>query len=634
MLESLLFLLIVLPFLAGLAIRLAPGGALRSGLVAATVVLTAACSLSLLGHGEFAAHPGDLLGFIPVRGLIALADFALLFLILYYAFKLDSLLIKLLTAFQVIMLAVLEFGMVDHGAKFPTFFADNLSLIMVLVISLVGGLICIYALPYMREHEKHLGLKQTRQPRFFMFLILFLGAMNGLVLANDLTFFYFFFEVTTLCSFLLIAHDDTDEAWASAKRALLLNGVGGAAFVLAMVWSYAAAGTLSIQALVTSGSMAGAMLVPMAFFCLAGFTKAAQMPFQSWLLGAMVAPTPTSALLHSSTMVKAGVYLVLRFAPAFAGTFLSDSVAVIGAFTFVAAAALAVGQSNAKKILAYSTISNLGLIIACAGINTPQAITAGVLLLIFHAASKGLLFCCVGHIEQHIHSRDIEDMRGLSAAMPRAAMITIIGILTMMLPPFGVLLSKWMAIEAAAGNLVVIVLLALGSALTVFIYARWAGNLMSAPYKAKPMPSTLGFANGLSLVLLAGGAVVLSLLAPVLYTNLVLPDLTATPYQVVGGTLDSPVGAFAVYPLFLALGIAFLIGLRAVLKARSRELSPPYMSGVQLDDSSGFKGPMGLPVKMSAGNYYLASVFGEDRLTFWINIGAAMLLALMIGGAL
>ncbi len=194
------------------------------------------------------------------------------------------------------------------------------------------------------------------------------------------------------------------------------------------------------------------MLVGKGLICFAGFTKAAQVPFQSWLLGAMVAPTPVSALLHSSTMVKAGVYVVLRMAPAYAGSFVSDGVALCGAFTFLACAALAIGQSNGKKILAYSTISNLGLIIACAGINTPAATAAAIFLIIFHAVSKALLFLCVGTIEQRIGSRDIEDMRGLAARMPQTAWITITGILTMLLPPFGVLMASGWPSSRPRGN--------------------------------------------------------------------------------------------------------------------------------------------------------------------------------------
>ena len=135
-----------------------------------------------------------------------------------------------------------------------------------------------------------------------------------------------------------------------------------------------------------------ALTIPLALIAVAGLTKAAQMPFSTWLTGAMVAPTPVSALLHSSTMVKAGVYLLVLFAPLFSQTWVGVFLALIGAFTFVVTSALAISQSNAKKVLAYSTIANLGLITACAGIGTPEAIMAAILLIIFHAVSKALLF--------------------------------------------------------------------------------------------------------------------------------------------------------------------------------------------------------------------------------------------------
>ncbi|EPR44065.1 NADH/Ubiquinone/plastoquinone (complex I) [Desulfovibrio sp. X2] len=632
MLETLLFLLIVFPILGGLACYIVPTRLLRGAVIVGTCALTAAAAVALLMHGSSQTTPESLF-LIPVRGLITLLDFALLGVILWYAFRLKNGLLKVIFGFQIVALAFYELFQAHH-TNAQTFYVDTLSIIMVLVVSIVGSLICLYAIPYMKAHEEHLHLEKSRQPRFFLFLVGFLGAMNGLVLADDISFVYFFFEITTFCSFMLIGHDQTDEAKKNATRALVLNGVGGVAFVLGMIGIYASAQTMSIQELLHSGSIAPGLLFAVSLICLAGFTKAAQLPFQSWLLGAMVAPTPVSALLHSSTMVKAGVFLVLRFAPIYAGTFLGTAVAVCGSFTFVAAAALAVGQSNAKKILAYSTISNLGLMIACAGLGTAQAITAGVLLLVFHAVSKGLLFCCVGHIEQHIGSRDIEAMRGLSATMPRAALITIAGLITMMLPPFGVLLSKWMAIEAAGHNLFVIIMLAVGSALTVLIYARWGGNLMSAPYKAEPKHPAMPVLTAIPLLSMAIGALVLSLAAPLLYTRLVMPLLASAPYQVAEGTLTSPVGAFAIYPLFLLLAVAFFFAMRAVLRSKETRYIPPYFAGINLPDSSGFTGPLGAPVAYESSNYYLTAIFGEDKLTLWINMGAAMLLAMMIGGAL
>ncbi|WP_284690215.1 NADH-quinone oxidoreductase subunit 5 family protein, partial [Salidesulfovibrio brasiliensis] len=350
---------------------------------------------------------------------------------------------------------------------------DNLTVIMVLIISVIGSLICLYALPYMKAHEEHQKLEMSKQPRFFLFLVLLIGVMNGLVLTNNLLWLYLFFEMTTFCSFVLIGHDENVRSPRNALRALWMGSCGGLFLLGGIVLLYLKTGSLDIQTLIATTNASPAVLFAVGLICVGGFVKAAQMPFQSWLLGAMVAPTPVSALLHSSTMVKAGVYIVLRFAPMYEGSFLSYGIALCGAFTFVACAALAIGQNNGKRILAYSTISNLGLIMACAGINTPLAITAAIMLIIFHAVSKALLFLCVGTIEQEIGSKNIEDMRGLFTRLPRTATITMIGILSMLLPPFGVLMSKWMALEAASSHLVVIILLALGSALTVVYWARW-----------------------------------------------------------------------------------------------------------------------------------------------------------------
>jgi ech hydrogenase subunit A len=349
----------------------------------------------------------------------------------------------------------------------------------------------------------------------------------------------------------------------------------------------------------------------------------------------MVAPTPVSALLHSSTMVKAGVFVVLRFAPAFAGTFLSTGVAVCGAFTFLACAALGIGQSNGKKILAYSTVANLGLIICCAGINTPLALTAAIILILFHAISKSLLFLCVGTIEQSIGSRDIEDMRGLYGSNPRTALITIIGILTMMLPPFGVLLGKWMAMEASAdSNIFIVVMLALGSAMMVVYLARWAGSMMGTREpgaKAESQP----LLTRLPLMTLCLGAVVLSLASPWIYNSMLAPWIGSAPFVVGFGSLESAHGTFVVVPLFLALGLGLLYAVKAASGYRRVKIMPPYVSGANSASGDGaYVGPMNGDVPFSTGNLYLGEMFAEPKLTPIFNALAVALIVLMLGGAL
>ena len=632
--SNLLTLLILLPVVAALVCYFVRSSAVRNLTVVATGAILTAASLGLLGQGTFEPLAvGSFLG-ISSDFLVTVLDFALLGVIFFYGIKHKNLLIQGFTLAQVALLAWFEVVMVEHAAV-PALSGDQLSLIMVLIVSIIGSLIAIFAIPYMKEHEEHLKLKKSRQPQFFFFLLLFLGAMNGLVLANNILWLYFFFEVTTLCSFMLIGHDATEIATRNSVRALWMNSLGGVAFVIGMMLVYMKTSTLDVSTILAGGPQGALMVTGVGFLCLAGFTKAAQIPFQSWLLGAMVAPTPVSALLHSSTMVKAGVYVILRFAPAFAGTLLSDGVAICGAFTFVACAALAIGQSNGKKILAYSTVSNLGLIICCAGINTPLAITAAVLLIIFHAVSKSLLFLCVGTIEQAIGSRDIEDMRGLYAKYPRTALITIIGILTMLLPPFGVLMAKWMAMEAAASNIYVIIMLAMGSALTVVYWARWGGSLM-ASRDAGAAPEKQAVLTRLPLVTLCLGAVVLALGAPVIYNSMLAPMFKAAPFTVTFGCLDKATGSFAVVPLFIVLGLGMLFAAKAASGFRKAKIMPPYAAGANVvgDNDGAYVGPMNGTVEFSAGNMYLGELFAEGKLTPIFNALAIALIVLMLGGAL
>jgi len=631
--SNLLLLLILMPAVAALVCYFVRSSAVRTLTVVATGAILMAASLGLLGQGTFEPLAvGSVLG-ISSDFLVTVLDFALLGVIFFYGIKHKNLLIQVFTLAQAALLVWFEVVMVEHAAV-PALVGDQLSLIMVLVISIIGSLICIFAIPYMKEHEEHLHLKKSRQPQFFFFLLLFLGAMNGLVLSNNILWMYFFFEVTTFCSFVLIGHDATEIATKNSVRALWMNSFGGLAFVIGMVMVYMKTGTLDIFAILAAGPQGALMVTGIGFICLAGFTKAAQIPFQSWLLGAMVAPTPVSALLHSSTMVKAGVFVLLRFAPAYVGTFLSTGVAICGAFTFVACAALCIGQSNGKKILAYSTVSNLGLIVCCAGINTPLALTAAVMLIIFHAISKSLLFLCVGTIEQAIGSRDIEDMRGLYAKFPRTAMITIIGILTMLLPPFGVLMCKWMAIEASADtNIFIITMLAMGSALTVVYWARWGGSLMSSREEGAPAEKQATLTR-LPLTILCLGAVVLSCAAPWIYNSMLAPMFKVAPFTVSFGSLNAATGSFAVVPLFIALGLGVLFAAKAATGFRKARIMPPYLAGANAAEDGTYIGPMNGDVPFSAGNMYLGELFAEGKLTPIFNALAIGLIALMLGGAL
>ena len=361
-------------------------------------------------------------------------------------------------------------------AEAPHMLADRLALVMCVIIAFVGGLICIFAVGYMKGYHAHNPKVADRRYFFFSMLFLFLGAMYGLVLSQNLIWMYFFWEITSVISFLLIGYTRTDEAIHNSFKALWMNLLGGLGFAAAISILAFTGGNVQLSYAVEHGS---AMVL--ACLSLAALTKSAQLPFSNWLFGAMVAPTPSSALLHSATMVKAGVYLLIRLSPAFHGSLVGFMVSMIGGFTFIVTSMMAISQNDAKKVLAFSTISNLGLIVACAGIGVKETVWGAIFLMIFHAVSKSMLFQSVGSTENCLHSRDIEDMHGLLLKLPKLAYIMGIGIAGMYLAPFGMLISKWVALKAFvdSGNVLLVLFIAYGSATTMFYWTKWLSKLIS-----------------------------------------------------------------------------------------------------------------------------------------------------------
>ena len=262
-----------------------------------------------------------------------------------------------------------------------------------------------------------------------------------------------------------------------------MNLAGGIGFLVALWCCALTVGTLLVLRVPAVIGQNNPALTTLAVTALAfaGITKAAQMPFQTWLLGAMVAPTPTSALLHSSTMVKAGVFLLVKLAPVFhVSPAPAVMVMLVGGITFALCSFMAISQSNAKRVLAYSTIANLGLITACAGVGTAEAVWAACFLILFHAIAKSLLFLCVGTAEHHIGSRDIESMDLLFDRMPRLARFMMLGIMCMFIAPFGMLLAKWATLVSFVDTrqVALIIILAFGSAATFMFWAKWLGQAL------------------------------------------------------------------------------------------------------------------------------------------------------------
>lgn len=628
---------ILLPVVAAVLIYVIRQYHVRGAIVVITAIALIINSILLLLHGADKFTPANVELWDQV---ITVLDYFILIFYIYAGISLRNWLVLLFALTQIVPLAWFEFGLggAEALAKIePTFVVDNLAIVMTLVISIVGSLICIFAVRYMHDHEHHLHLEKSRQSRFLFWLVLFLGAMNGLVFANSLIYLYFFWEVTTLVCFQLIAHDLTKEAIGNAARALWMNSIGGTALIAGMILLFLQSGpdSLSLDKIISGGIGPAVLLLPVALLVFTGMIKAAQLPFQTWLLGAMVAPTPVSALLHSSTMVKAGVYLVVRLAPAFAGTKLGIMIALVGAFTFAAASGLAISQTTGKRVLAYSTIANLGLIVACAGINTPLSIAAAILLIIFHAVSKGLMFLCAGAIEHIVWSREIEDMEGLAAKAPLTTTIFAIGTLSMFLPPFGMLLAKWLALEASFTIPLAGILFVIASAATIVFWAKWLGRLLQVLPRLGSKIEKLSLSYSSPLVLLVLGIFGVGIGVAPIYQGLIkaaVADVIASGQALtvqglnllVGGATavsSAPgyvIGSYPVWQLFVAFAVAILIPFIFVA-IKPGELRPVYLCGEQAGDADTdeWYTTADAKAKVQLGGFYFQGALGEAALNPW-----------------
>jgi ech hydrogenase subunit A len=652
---ALVGLAILFPIITGLICLPIKNHKARGGIVSLTAAVLIVSSILFLRQGSFP------IGYSPASAwdsVILVFNYVILAVFLFMAIRdiaqrgisRHNILAIALTLAAGIPLAIFEFSWAPHTPLevTPALYIDHLSIIMCLIVSIIGSLICVYAIRYMRDHEEHrmhLGeLKETTQPRFFFFMLMFLGAMNGLVFANNLLWLGFFWEMTTLACWGLIRHDGTPIAITNAFRALWMCLIGSVGFSLAIMFLWnSSLNTVSLMEVINNGAAVGPLfLLPFALLCLAGFTKAAQLPFQSWLLGAMVAPTPVSALLHSSTMVNAGVYLVLRIAPGFQGTHLSTLIAIYGGAVFLTTAILAISQSEAKKVLAYSTIGNLGLIMLCAGINTPLAIAVGIMLLIFHAISKGLLFLCAGAIEHHIWSRNIEDMEGVARKLPLLTGITIAGMLSMLVAPFGVLIAKWGAMEAVSSigvwSTLVLVLLMLGSGATTVFWAKWIGRFLChspVPGSSKMEPF-IPLYHGILLMLITFAVVFSILIAPV-YNSIVAPALTEAGYAAAlafttgAWFLKSPIGIFAAWPIFIIITLALLIP-ALTARAKPEASRSAYMCGENVEIGvDEFVAVADERTGLKTGGFYIENILGEGNLNrFVVPVGIVLLVILFV----
>lgn len=382
------------------------------------------------------------------------------------------------------------FGWGDLHGLGLTFRLDGLSLTFALAISGIGAFILVYSGIFLHGHG-HRG-------RFLSFLLMFMGAMQGLVLSDNLVALYAFWELTSVTSFLLIGFSGHEHASRrAATQALVVTGMGGLALLCAGILFQQISGSWQLS---QSPSLVDHAAYPvlLGLVLLAAFTKSAQFPFQFWLPNAMEAPTPVSAYLHSATMVQAGVYLLARLNPNLGGTEVWTGILVgFGGLTLLWGAVNALRQTDLKQMLAQSTVASLGLLVVLIGLGTKLALLGVLLYFLAHALYKAALFLVAGAIDHETGTRDITVLGGLRSKMPLTLVAAALAVISMLgLPPVLGYFAKEEMYAALAGtdpvSLAILAVLVLGNgllcAIAIAILVRpffgTAGAMPKTPHEA------------------------------------------------------------------------------------------------------------------------------------------------------
>ncbi len=483
-----------------------------------------------------------------------------------------------------------------------SWFLDGLSLTFALLITGIGVLIVLYAGGYMKGHPQ--------QGRFIGFILLFMGAMLGLVVSDSFLMLFVFWELTSITSFLLIGFDHTREASRrAALQALVVTGGGGLILLAGMIFIWNITGVSQLSLLLSTGDTLRESPFYLAALLLVlggAFTKSAQFPFHFWLPNAMEAPTPVSAYLHSATMVKAGVYLLMRLNPVMGETPAWEILLpFFGGLTLLVGSVLAVRQTDLKLMLAYTTVASLGLLVMLTGFGTEHAVEAAVLYLVAHSLFKGALFMVAGAIDHEAGTRDITRLGGLRKLMPITFAAAILAGVSMAgLPPlFGFLAKEeiYYALAGASPRAILFTAVAvIGNAL-MFVIAfavglkPFIGREGDTPKHAHEGPVLL-WLGPLTLAVLSLAGALFSGLAHRFISSPMASAVDGEAQAVTIGLIPSIGAALALSVLTVVLGVVLYLGLD-----RLRATVDRLVTGLGVSPDRGFDHFISGLVRLSTG---------------------------------
>jgi len=510
-----------------------------------------------------------------------------------------------------------------------SWFLDGLSLAFALLITGIGTLIVVYSSAYMKGHPQ--------QGRFLSFILLFMGAMLGLVVSDSFLMLFVYWELTSIASFLLIGFDhEREAARRAALQALVVTGAGGLSLLAGLVflWNITGVTQLSLLVHLGDGLRASPFYLATLLLLLGGaFTKSAQFPFHFWLPNAMEAPTPVSAYLHSATMVKAGVYLLMRLQPSMGNTPAWEILLpFFGGITLLAGTLLGLKQTDIKLILAYTTVASLGLLVMLTGFGSEHALEAAVLYLLAHSFFKGALFMAAGAVDHEAGSRDITRLAGLRKAMPLTFAAALLAALSMGGLPlfFGFLAKEEIYAALAAGNpraVFFTALAVLGNAL-MFALAFAVGLKPFVGRRAGGSDAVHEGPPGLWIgpLLLAGLGLLLALLPTLAHRYLSSPMVSAVAGQPVSVDITSMPHLGA--PLYLSL-LTIALGLAVYWQLdRVRAVMLRVFDGLGDGPDRGFDHVVSGLVR---GAVVVTRILQPGRLEIYVTVTFIMVAAALIG---
>ncbi|ABK98218.1 NADH-quinone oxidoreductase subunit 5 family protein [Pelobacter propionicus] len=389
------------------------------------------------------------------------------------------------------------------------FLGDSLAVFMAIVSSLVGAVIVLYSMGYISHYEN--------QNEYYVIVVLFLGSMMGIIYSANLILIYLFWEITAFACWRLIGFFREKTCIVRADKAFLVTGFGAFVMLIGFALVYSQYGSFDLQTIQSASATDPVANLAVLLILFGILSKSATLPLHTWLPDAGVAPTPVTALLHAAVLVKIGVYVYARL---FIASFSIDPVwetvvpAIAGISSLVAGGAALI-ETDMKRIIAYSTVSQLGFILLGLSIGNDIGVAGGLLYILMHSIAKGGLFLCAGVVEQKLHVKDITKLGGLIRTMPVTAVSFLLCAFSVMgIPPFGGFFSKYMVISGAirSGQPLISVIFILGAFLTMIYLFRLFSMIFLGEAKTEPVaegaPVMVGSVALLALLSIAGGILI------------------------------------------------------------------------------------------------------------------------------